>query len=92
MSEVKVTKQFRDNFEFWADHKVHYKDFTREEIEELKVLLRKDFTPGPDQLREGLSFLTSQGIVPATIDDNLERYRIWDAYFADEVRQMKVAR
>ena len=85
MADFKVTKRFKEQFDIWAKNKVANGDFTAEEIEDLKVLLRKDFAPGPDQLREGLTFIKAAGVeVPATIDDHEERYRVWDEYFTSE--------
>ena len=85
MADFKVTKRFKEQFDIWAKSKVANGDFTAEEIEDLKVLLRKDFTPGPDQLRAGLTFIKAAGVeVPATIDDHEERYRVWDEFFTSE--------
>lgn len=80
-----VTRAFKEKFDIWAANKIAYGDFTNQEMEDLKALLRKDFTPGPDQIRAGLTFIKAAGVeVPATIDDHEERYRIWDAYFTSE--------
>ena len=80
-----VTRKFKEQFDIWATRKLSDGDFTNQEMEDLKVLLRKDFAPGPDQLREGLTFIKAAGVeVPATIDDHEERYRVWDEYFASE--------
>lgn len=85
MADFKVTKRFKEQFDIWAKNKVANGDFTAEEIEKLKVLLRKDFAPGPDQIRAGLTFIKAAGVeVPATIDDHEERYRVWDEYFTSE--------
>lgn len=52
---------------------------------EFKDMLRRDLTPGPDQLREGLTFIIAAGVeVPATIDDHEERYRAWADFFEIE--------
>jgi hypothetical protein len=80
-----VTRKFKEQFDIWAARKIANGDFTNQEMEDLKALLRKDFTPGPDQLRAGLTFIKAAGVeVPATIDDHEERYRVWDEYFASE--------
>jgi len=80
-----VTRKFKEQFDIWAANKIANGDFTNQEMEELKGLLRKDFTPGPDQLRAGLTFIKAAGVeVPATIDDHEERYRVWDEYFTSE--------
>ena len=85
MADFKVTKRFKEQFDIWAANKIANGDFTNQEMEELKGLLRKDFTPGPDQLRAGLTFIKAAGVeVQATIDDHEERYRVWDEYFASE--------
>ncbi len=85
MADFKVTKRFKEQFDIWAANKIANGDFTNQEMEDLKVLLRKDFTPGPDQLRAGLTFIKAAGVeVPATIDDHEERYRVWDEFFTSE--------
>ncbi len=85
MADFKVTKRFKEQFDIWAARKIANGDFTNHEMEDLKALLRKDFTPGPDQLRAGLTFIKAAGVeVPATIDDHEERYRVWDEYFTSE--------
>lgn len=85
MAQVRVSKEFKDDFDTWANDRLSFKQFTQEEMEELKGMLRIDFAPGPDQLRAGYSFLNEKGItIPATIDDHEERYRVWSDYFAAE--------
>ena len=69
-----VTRQFKANFERWAARVVEAGEWTEQEIEGLKDLLRKDFTPGPDQVRDTMN----------KIDDHEERYKLWDDYFAAE--------
>jgi hypothetical protein len=77
-----VSRKFRDDFDAWAAARIECGDWTPDEITELKDMLRRDLSPGPDQLREGLSMISATGIeVPATIDDHEERYRLWAAYF-----------
>lgn len=83
MSKVTVTKQFKEDFDTWAAYRLQHKDFTPEDMDEFKVLLRKDMTPGPDQLREGLTFITAAGVeVPAMIDNVDDRIKCWTDYFA----------
>jgi hypothetical protein len=83
MATVTVTKQFKDDFDVWADDRLRYKVFTPEDMAEFKQLLRKDMTPGPDQLREGLTFITAAGVeVPAMIDNVDDRIKCWTDYFA----------
>lgn len=80
-----VTRKFKDDFDTWASDRIAAGQFTKDEMEELKGMLRIDFAPGPDQLRAGYTFLNEKGIViPATIDDHEERYRVWSEYFAEE--------
>ena len=76
-----VTKQFKQNYEFWIAKKIESGEFSQAEADELKVMIRKDLTEGPDQLRNG----------PPVIDDHEERYRLWDAFFATEVQEMREA-
>lgn len=85
---AKATRQFRDNFESWAQNKIDAGHFTLAEIEELRALIRKDLTHGPDQLRGECEFLTAAGVmIPSVIDDHEERYRLWDSFFAAELAE-----
>ena len=85
-----VTKKFRDNYENWISHKLATGQFSQEESKELKAMIRKDLTEGPDQLREGLEIITAAGIpMPATIDYHLERYRLWDSFFESECQEIQ---
>ena len=91
-----VTKKFRDNYEFWIAHKLATAQFSADEAAELKGMIRKDLTEGPDQLRAGVSVIIAAGVeMPASIDDHLERYRLWDEFFeveCDEIRdEMRLA-
>lgn len=91
MATVTVTKQFKEDFDLWANHAIAQGDFSAEDMAELKGLLRKDFQPGPDQLREGLTFITAAGLtIPATIDDYVERIRVWTNFFADKAEQLRM--
>lgn len=79
---ITVTKKFRDNFEAFADDRVKSGEFSVSEMAELKGMVRKDLMPGPDQLRSAVDCLMIAGVtIPATIDDEGERYKLWDEYF-----------
>ena len=85
-----VTKKFRDNYENWIANKMAAGEFSQQEAAELKEMIRKDLTEGPDQLREGLEIITAAGVtMPATIDDHLERYRLWDSFFESENQEIQ---
>lgn len=85
-----VTKRFKDDFETWAADRLARGQFKPAEMEEFRDLLRRDLTPGPDQLREGLTVIIAAGVeVPATIDDHNERYRMWAEYFAAEAEAIR---
>lgn len=85
-----VTARFKDNYEFWSAHKVATGEFSKDEMDGLKAMIRTDLTKGPDQLREGLEIITSAGVaMPATIDDHEERYRLWDQFFAEECEAIR---
>ena len=87
-----VTRQFKDNFEAWAADRIARGQFSEAEMDDFKAMIRKDLQPGPDQLRQGLEFINAAGVVvPATIDDHEERYRLWDGYFAEECKAIGVA-
>lgn len=84
-----VTRKFRDDFETWAADRINRGAFTIEEMAEFKDMLRRDLTPGPDLLREGLTVFLASGVeVPATIDDHEERYCLWSHYFALEAERI----
>lgn len=88
-----VTRKFRDDFDTWAADRLAKGEFTETDMAEFKDLLRRDLTPGPDQLREGLTIIIAAGVeVPAAIDDHERRYQLWADYFAVEaeaIRQMQ---
>lgn len=84
-----VTKKFRDDFECWASDRLTRGEFTQADMDEFKEMLRRDLTPGPDQLRVGLHVFNAAGVeVPAAIDDHEERYRVWANFFAAEAAQI----
>lgn len=85
-----VTRAFRNDFECWAADRLASGTFSQAEMDEFKDMLRRDLTPGPDQLREGLTVIIASGVeVPATIDDHNERYRLWAEYFAIEAEAIR---
>lgn len=85
-----VTARFKDNYENWSAHKVESGEFTQAEMDGLKVMIRKDLTKGPDQLRQGLEIINLAGVpIPATIDDHEERYQLWDRFFAEECEAIR---
>lgn len=85
-----VTKRFKDDFETWAADRIARCQFTPTDMDEFKDMLRRDLTPGPDQLREGLTVIIAAGVeVPATIGDHNERYRMWAEYFAAEAEAIR---
>lgn len=85
-----VTRKFRDEFECWAADRLAKGEFTPADMEEFKEMLRQDLTPGPDQLRKGLTVIIAAGIeVPASIDDHEERYRFWSEFFAIEAEAIR---
>ena len=85
-----VTARFKDNYECWSAHKVATGEFSQDEMDGLKVMIRKDLTKGPDQLREGLEVINAAGVpMPSTIDDHEERYRLWDQFFAEECEAIR---
>lgn len=86
-----VTKQFRNNFEAWAQYKIDACDWTLAEIEGLRGAIRKDLTPGQDQLRGECELFNAKGIqIPATIDDHEARYRLWDAFFSADLADIQL--
>ena len=80
-----VTRKFRDDFEAWAARRLATGEWTEAEMSDFKEMLRRELTPGPDQLRAGLVVIVAAGVeMPAAIDDHEERYRLWAEYFAAE--------
>ena len=92
MSEkVTVTPAFRRNFEIFAEHRVSIGLSTQEEMDDLREIVRADLRPGPDQIRAGVDCLEIAGVkIQATIDDAVERYRLWDEYFAAEAEDIAI--
>lgn len=85
-----VTRKFRDDFERWATDRLARGEFTESDMTEFKDMLRRDLTPGPDLLREGLTVIIAAGVeVPVTIDDHEERYRLWANFFAVEAEAIR---
>lgn len=85
-----VTRKFRDDFETWAQDRIDKCEWTLDEIEGLRGLLRQDLSPGPDVLRQGVTVLTREGIaIPNMIDDHEERYRMWADYFDGEAQAIR---
>lgn len=85
-----VTKRFKDDFDTWAADRLAKGEFTPADMAEFKDLLRRDLTPGPDQLRAGLTIIIAAGVeVPATIDDHERRYALWADYFDVEARAIR---
>lgn len=83
MATVTVTKQFKEDFETWSAERIKFGDFTTQEMDEFKAMLRKDLAPGKDQLREGLEVINAAGVkVPAMIDNYEDRIKAWTDYFA----------
>lgn len=81
-----VTREFKANFDIWAADRLRSGAFSKEDMEEMRGLIRKDLTPGADRLRQGLT-ISENGIDRSSaIDDHEERYRLWANYFADESR------
>lgn len=88
-----VTRKFRDDFETWAADRIASGDFSEADMAEFKDLLRRDLTPGPDQLREGLTLINAAGVeVPATIDDHERRYRLWAGFFSAEAEATRTTK
>lgn len=80
-----VSKKFRDDFELWAADRIAGGDFSLAEMDEFRDMLRRDVSPGPDQLRAGIVAIIAPGVeIPAAIDDHEERYSLWEDYFAAE--------
>ncbi len=85
-----VTRKFRDDFDLWAADRIARGEFTEPDMAEFKDMLRRDLTPGPDQLREGLAVIIAAGVeVSACIDDHEERYRLWADFFAAEAEAIR---
>lgn len=85
-----VTRKFRDDFETWAADRLTKGEFTEADMAEFKDMLRRDLTPGPDQLRAGLTIIIAAGVeMPATIDNHEQRYALWADFFAIEVEAIR---
>jgi len=91
---ARVTRKFCDDFDTWAADRLTKGEFTPADMVEFKDMVRRDLTPGPDQIREGLTIIIAAGVeVPATIDDHERRHELWADYFeieAEAIRRMGV--
>lgn len=86
-----LTRKFRDDFETWAVDRVRRGEFTPADMEAFKEMLRRDLTPGPDQLRAGYTVIVAAGVeIPAAIDDHEERYRLWADFFSIEAEAIRI--
>ena len=85
-----VTRKFRDDFDTWAADRIRRGEFTPADMEEFKEMLRRDLTPGPDQLRAGYTVIVAAGVeIPAAIDDHEARYRYWADFFSVEAEAIR---
>lgn len=91
MAEVRVTKQFKDDYDYVTAYWVSSNEWTQEEVDGLKELMRKfELADGPDRLRDDLVHYTAEGVEkPSAINDPKDRYKLWADWFADEARQIK---
>lgn len=91
MADVRVTKQFKENFDLWAADVVDAKTWTAEEVEGFKKLMREyELADGPDRLRDTLVHYTPEGNeAPSAIDDPKKRFEYWDNYFASQAGHIK---
>lgn len=91
VAEVRVTKQFKENFDLWAADLVDAKTWTAEEVDGFKNLMREyELADGPDRLRDTLVHYTPEGNeAPSAIDDPKKRFEYWDNYFASQAGQIK---
>lgn len=91
MAEVRVTKEFKDNFDLWAADVVDRKEWTAEQIEGLKDVMRKhELADGPDTLRDTLVHYTPEGVEqPSAINDPKERFRYWNDFFAAKAAEIR---
>lgn len=90
MATVTVTKQFKDDFDLWEKEAIRFGEFTKDDMDEFKEMLRRDFKPGPDQLREGLTAINEAGLeVPLAIDNYEDRINVWTVFFADKAKQIR---
>lgn len=87
---ITVTKQFKEDFDTWAENAIRFGDFTKEDMVEFKEMLRIDMKPGPDQLRQGLELITAAGVaIPAMIDNYEDRIKCWTDYFALKAKAIR---
>ena len=91
MAEVRVTKQFKENFDLWAADVVEEKTWTLEEIDGFKKLMREyELADGPDRLRDDLVHYTPEGKeIPSAIDDPKARFEYWNNFFSAYAGQVK---
>lgn len=89
---VRVTKQFKDDFDFVMAAYVDQGTWTLDEVEGLKHLMREyELADGPDRLRDKLVHFVNGEMRVSAIDYPKERYEFWASYFADEARIIRMS-
>lgn len=92
MATVRVTKQFKDDFDFVMADYVEQGTWTLEEVEGLKKLMREyELADGPDRLRDKLVHYVGEEARTSAIDDPKDRYNYWASYFADEAQIIRAS-
>lgn len=87
---VRVTKQFKDDFEFVAAYWIEQGMWTAEEVEGLRGLMRKhELADGPDTLRDTLTHFDKGNEKLSAINNPQERYELWRGFFDDEAKQIR---
>lgn len=103
MATVTVSKQFKENFDLWANDVVETGEWTKAQIEGVpghedehirmgfKGILRAyELADGPDRLRDTLMFVLPDGsYTKAAIDCPKRRFAAWDAFFAEKADEIR---
>lgn len=91
MAQVRVTRQFKENFDLWAEEAVSSGDWTQDQMDGLKEIMRKhELADGPDTMRDTLVNYTPEGVeLPAAINDPKDRFDYWDKFFASKAAEIR---
>jgi len=94
MGQVRVSVEFKQNFDIWSEEVLYQKTWSQEEMEGFKKILREsELADGPDLLRDQMVHYTPEGLEkPSAIDDPKERFRFWNQYFASEAQRIQSIR
>ena len=93
MADVRVTKQFKEDYDYVTSYWVSSGEWTQQEVDGLRQLMRDyELADGTDRLRDDLVHYTPDGEEqPSAINDPKDRYALWENWFhakANDIRKL----